>query len=428
MSKLIKIIFYSGMIFLFPSQVCFPQNKILDEIAKINYQNNSLQWQKRNRHLIPSLSEAEAILKLNQDRDFDSQDIDKDGVVNHLDPSPFDWREIGYQPFGVLEFLSWRHPWNEYKYREEQLERVLKLIKESGAAFIRVDFIWEDIEPQKGKYIFDKYDKIVSLCAKENLRLLAILDYSASWAAARWNSPPNNLQDYAEFCKVVVNRYKDKIKYWEIWNEPDSQIYWIPQDDMATYTKLLEISYKAIKQVDPSSKVVLGGVTEAGYYAIKRIYENGGKNYFDIINIHPFVDPLSEQGFQRIFIIYDKLERLMVQFKDSNKKIWFTEIGCPGVGKNIKSKGWWKGKSPDEKKQAEFLFKIYTQLIKLPNLEKIFWAFFRDNKDHFKNDIDYFGLIRWDFSKKKSFYAYKKSFIKWLNSQENYRNKKRKED
>ena len=108
------------------------------------------------------------------------------------------------------------------------------------------------------------------------------------------------------------------------------------------------------------------------------------------------------------------MEKLKIKHDDKGVKIWFTEIGCPGMGGRIKSKGWWMGKSSSEEEQAEFISYVYADVIKLPNAEKVFWAFFRDNKDHFKNDMDYFGLVRWDFSKKPAFNKLKESFIYWL--------------
>ncbi|MDD5005112.1 MAG: cellulase family glycosylhydrolase [Candidatus Omnitrophica bacterium] len=384
-------------------------------LPKVSYKNNSREWHARNDYLIPGDKETEVILSLNQKRDFNSNDIDADGVVNSVDPSMYDWREIGYQPFGVLEFLSWRHEWNNYKYSEDDLKKVADLLSEAGVTFVRMDFLWQDIEPQKDNFDFAKYDFIVDLLSKKNIRILGVLGYCASWAGDDWNYIPRNLEDFTGYVSSVVSRYKDSIKYWEIWNEPDSTIYWKTQDAMQTYTNLLKESFLAAKKVDPSCRIVLGGMTSEGFYAIKNVYRNGGKDYFDIINIHPFVNPLDAAQMQRVYAIYNNLERLKLQYNDKDKKIWFTEIGCPGIGPGIETKGWWIGKSPSEEGQAKFLYYIYTDLIDLPNVEKIFWAYFRDNKDHFKNDVDYFGLIRWDFSKKPAFIVFQRRCQRWIN-------------
>ena len=381
---------------------------------KTSYKNNSQQWHNRNDHLMPDDKEIEVILSLKQKRDFTNIDIDGDGVVNSIDPSVYDWREIGYQPFGTLAFLSWRHDWNNYKYSDSDLKKTVKLLKEAGVAFVRMDFLWQDIESENDEFDFAKYDFIVDLLSEKNIRILGVLGYCADWAGEDWNRAPNNLEDFTDYISKVIFRYKHKIKYWEIWNEPDSMSYWQPQDDMKIYTELLKRSYAAAKKIDPSCKIVLGGMTSQGYYAIKNIYKNGGKDYFDIINIHPFVDPLNPNEHKRIYAIYKNLEKLKIQYNDKDKKIWFTEIGCPGIGPEIESKGWWIGKSPSEKQQAQFLYSIYTDVIELLNLEKVFWAYFRDNKGHFENDVDYFGLIRWNFSKKPAFGVFKKRYRHWL--------------
>ena len=34
-------------------------------------------------------------------------------------------------------------------------------------------------------------------------------------------SPPSHIELWRRYVRVLGNRYKGKIKYWEIWNEPD---------------------------------------------------------------------------------------------------------------------------------------------------------------------------------------------------------------
>ena len=98
---------------------------------------------------------------------------------------------------------------------------------------------------------------------------------------------------------------------------------------------------------------------------------------------------------------------------DCHKKIWITEIGCPGVRRGLAVNKWWLGKNPTEKQQASWLKKVYTELLKDENVEKAFWAFFRDTKEHWDNGVDYFGIIRWNYSKKPAFNAYRDSFNAW---------------
>ena len=382
----------------------------------ISYDKRSLEWHKRNAHLIPDAIESAAIVKLNQDYSRSwrtNNDLDGDGVPDEYDPSPYDWRENGYNPFGVLEFLSWDHPWNSNKYDKQGLERIVKLMKEAGVTFVRVDFLWQDMEPQEGRWTFGKYDYLVDLLTRNQIRILGLLSYSASWAGEDWNYPPFDNATFVNYASRVISRYKDKVKYWEVWNEPDSTTYWKCRDEMRGYTRLLKEVYISAKQADPSCKIVLGGLTSEGFFALKNIYRNGGKDYFDVMNIHPFTNPLLENRVRYVLALYNNIKKEMVRNGDGYKKIWFTEIGCPGVKDFSKSDGWWEGRSPTEKQQARWAREIYTQFIKFDDVEKVFWAFFRDNNRHFNNDVDYFGLVRWDYSRKSGFYAYHKCSREW---------------
>ena len=313
-------------------------------------------------------------------------------------------------PFGVLEFLSWNHAWNNYHYKEKETEKAVQMMREAGVRFVRMDILWEDIEPIQGEYHFEKYDKLLELLSKNNIKVLGLLSYNASWAAPNWNSPPNRTF-FVNYAKVVAHRYKDRVKYWEIWNEPDDTQYWTPQDDMRSYTDLLKAVYPVLKNEDPSCTVVLGGLSKTIAVSLRRIYKNGGKDSFDVVNFHPFVDPLLPNSLEMLEGIYKGAYHVMEQKGDAGKPIWFSELGCPGVKTPDSSNGWWLGKSPVESEQSEWVSKVYANVLKWKGVKKVFWAFFRDTDNYFKNGIDHFGLVRGDLSPKPSYEAYRKAAL-----------------
>lgn len=316
-------------------------------------------------------------------------------------------------PFGVLEFLHWNHAWNSYKYpSEKDLVKVISLMKNAGVGIVRMDFLWEDIEPREAEFNFTKYDKIVDLLCQKNITILAILNYNVSWVSpgAKWNTAPKDNKLFVNYATKLIERYKGKIKYWEIWNEPDSGTYWEPQDGLKSYCRLLKEVYIAAKKVNPECKILNGGLAN-GLGSINRLYDNGAGGYFDILNIHFFETPLTANAIKAV-TAYPKLAyKIMSRNGDADKLIWITEIGCPGVKNTVKTKNWWMGKNPDELQQAQWVTKVYSELLKNDKVEKIFWAFFRDCNKHWGTGVDYFGLVRWDLSKKPSFGAYKKCFI-----------------
>lgn len=344
------------------------------------------------------------------DKDFSA----KSGVP----PNLAGMRKNMQNPFGVLEFLHWSHPWNNNKYsRKEDLIKVVALMKQAGAAYVRMDFLWEDIEPKEGQFEFAKYDYIVDLLNKNNINILGLLDYSASWASPEglWNYPPENNKLFLSYALRVIERYKDKVKYWEVWNEPDSSAYWRPQDGLKSYCRLLKDVYLAAKRIDPDCRILNGGLAQ-GLSSVNRLYDNGAKDYFDILNIHIFENPLNQDSIKAV-VAYPRLAyKIMSRNGDAHKNIWVTEIGCPGVKRGQEERNWWMGKNPDERQQALWVKEVFTELLKQGYVNKIFWAFFRDCNSHWSNGIDYFGLIRWDFSRKPSFKAYKECFSNWKKS------------
>jgi hypothetical protein len=324
----------------------------------------------------------------------------------------------GDSPFGVLEFLHWDHAWNRYKYHDRaSLEKSFKLMKDARVGIVRMDFLWQDIEPVQGEFDFSKYDLIVELAKKHGIEILGILDYSADWASScrEWNCAPSENKLFINYAVAVVSRYKGKVRYWELWNEPDSPIYWKQQDGLKEYCRLLKQVYTAVKEIDPDCKVLNGGLA-GGIASVNRLYDNGAGGYFDILNIHIFESPFN-QGAQKRIAAYPRIAyNIMKRNNDAEKKIWITEIGSPGLRRPKSAKDWWLGKNPDERRQAAWVSDVYGQLLDLAYVEKVFWAFFRDCKQHFKTGVDHFGLVRWDFSKKPSYYSYKKSALKWHKS------------
>ncbi|MCX5714307.1 MAG: cellulase family glycosylhydrolase [Candidatus Omnitrophica bacterium] len=149
--------------------------------------------------------------------------------------------QMSENPFGVLEFLHWNHSWNNHKYAtHEDLEKAVRLMREAGVGIVRMDFLWQDIEPQPGEFHFEKYDFIVDLLRDNDIGILGILDYTSDWASpqGKWNYPAKNDRKFIDYARKVVGRYQDKVKYWEIWNEPDSHTYWEPQDGLVAYCAL----------------------------------------------------------------------------------------------------------------------------------------------------------------------------------------------
>lgn len=313
-------------------------------------------------------------------------------------------------PLGALEFLHWDHSWNNYKYPSKRsLQKIIGLIRDAGVGCVRLDFLWQDIEPKQGAFQFSKYDYIVNLLLKNNIQILGLLNYSTGWASpkGKWNCPSSDTSFFVNYARSVAGRYKNQVKYWEIWNEPDSSVYWEKQDGLRRYCFLLRDTYRDLKRINPEFKVLNGGFAN-GAKSVEQFYKHRPNRCFDILNIHIFDSPGHPGYLKRMVDVVLSAYRVMLANGDGAKKIWVTETGCPGVKRGIKTNNWWLGTNPTEKAQAEFVKLVIPALIRCPQVEKVFWAFFRDTWDHWQDGTDYLGLVRWDFSRKPAFFNYKK--------------------
>ncbi len=232
------------------------------------------------------------------------------------------------------------------------MDRTLEMARDAGLGWVKQHFPWEDIELKKGtfwndqlnKSTWEKYDRIVALAQKYHLRIIARLDRPPDWTRkdnSRKEAPPDNFQDYADFVEAVARRYKGKIQYYQLWNEPNIWPEWGNKPiDPAAYVNLLRVGYEAIKRADPDAYVLsapLAQTTENSPRAMEDLrylegmYKSGAKNYFDVFlaNAYGFSSPPDDPpdpnvlNFQRVLLLRD----IMVRNGDGDKPVWFNEFG-----------------------------------------------------------------------------------------------------
>lgn len=140
----------------------------------------------------------------------------------------------------------------------------------------------------------------------------------------------------------IVSAYKDQIKVWEIWNEPNWNTGFGAPGDPVKYTEFLKRAYTKAKQADPYC-VVLGGsilgTDDAGLNFLRLMYDNGAKDYMDAVAIHPYcttVSPLypHETSTGKAFWKLVWAKNIITEYGDENKKIWITEVGWATQGTN----------------------------------------------------------------------------------------------
>lgn len=183
-----------------------------------------------------------------------------------------------------------------------------------GLRVVRFDAAWNTIEPRPpvgSVHSFDWrfYDRVVSALASAGLRWYPVLDYSAAWAAAlpgNVKSAPADPGAFAAFAGALAARYGRNGSFWrehpelptvpvasyEIWNEENSDYFWQPQPDPASYATLYLSARDAIHAVDPASEVVVGGLIPArdaaGFLVGMLTARPDAAGQIDAVAIHPY--------------------------------------------------------------------------------------------------------------------------------------------
>ncbi len=99
--------------------------------------------------------------------------------------------------------------------------------RDATVKWVRIDFNWVNAQPTNAAPDFTLFDQIIDGARARNLEVLAVIGYGPAWASSgdtkadgSTNDVPN-VAPWSAFVTASVNRYKNRITHWEIWNEPN---------------------------------------------------------------------------------------------------------------------------------------------------------------------------------------------------------------
>jgi hypothetical protein len=183
-------------------------------------------------------------------------------------------------------------------------------------AWYRV-FLWNTVEPVQGEFEWGATDRYMQEAEKKDMSVLAVLGYPPAWASTyspaereRLGLPengkfanqsdryqPRDIEEWKDYVRAVVTRYKGRVKYWEIYNEVDFHPPGMQASFSGTtedYFELLKTAYEVIKSVDSDAQVMpagfslIRGVTDSEMPL--DLLEMGAAEYFDIFALHGYTD------------------------------------------------------------------------------------------------------------------------------------------
>lgn len=194
---------------------------------------------------------------------------------------------------------------------------------------------WFGLEPRKGEWNFRKFDNAMQLMERRGVDVLYTLGETPTWASSNPSvkgpyvfgqlAPPRQLSDWEDYVRTVAQRYRGRIRHYELWNEPA-----VREVDGAsahfTAGQLVELgqaAYRIIKQVDPAARLttpaMVGG--EKGIDRMDAYLAAGGNRVTDIVSFHYYGLP------EQIPQYHVALHKVMARHGLAHLPVWNTEFG-----------------------------------------------------------------------------------------------------
>jgi polysaccharide biosynthesis protein PslG len=292
-----------------------------------------------------------------------------------------------------------------------------------GAAVDRLELRWDQLEPSPGIYDFTALDDTLAMNDQIGFSVLAVVDGTPSWATpgtlAPGNAPPigldqpvflaggdlNPTNPWAGFLATVAARYGTRIRAWEIWNEPNSNVFWNGTPDQ--YARLLAVAQTVLAKAAPAAPVLVGGMVSddgafLGAVAAARCAAGPCAGVFSpAVAWHVYDNPAD-------IVRLASLTRRLLQAYTVTPEVWITEANVPVDDPQAPDDAIVGQDAVSLNRQAAFVLQAYT-LARLAGVRTlvIYRASDVDDQGH------YWGLLRNDGSARPALLAYRTA-AQWL--------------
>lgn len=243
---------------------------------------------------------------------------------------------------------------------------MLQLCKRAGIDWMRDwSMKWQDVEPEKGKFTFEETDAQIDRVVREKLNVIEVLPFpSTMWNTTAPESVPKNdpwyltfsdkhdvqtqfdeilaesgsrigrlgyaprdMNEFKNYVGQTVAHYKDRVQYWQCFNEPLLTSYALPRCvyKTADYVKYVEAFAEAARQANPQCKILAGfnlGALPQSLNVPKEFIALGGLKPIDIFTLHTYPGTNPPEWIEKALVPVAEL----MQEQGIKRPIWFTEF------------------------------------------------------------------------------------------------------
>ena len=211
----------------------------------------------------------------------------------------------------------------------------IEMLAQTGVGWAQICFRFTP----EDRLDWEHNDMLVHQLADHNIQILGhiggigrlpVLRKETDEGGTSWANPVINsdaIAAYAMNLTQIVDRYKDKIFYWEIWNEIDNAHFWQPKPNAEEYAELFNLSRNIILAIQPEAKIISGSLT-VRYDSpfVEQLIQLGVIEKTDYFGFHPPRHlPEYGDGAYPNREDYDRVIRLLKNINPSIQ-MWDTEV------------------------------------------------------------------------------------------------------
>lgn len=181
----------------------------------------------------------------------------------------------------------------------------LGVLRAAGFGWARHHFEWCTLEAEPGRFDWSESDRLVAAISAAGLEPVAVLNTTPAWALAPEDAvnnnslaPPADFTAFAHFAAAFARRYGDRIRYYQIWDEPNIAPHWGARHiNPVAYAQMLRVVAPAVRSADADAVILtaaLAPTSDRGHLAIDEVYflqrmiAAGAAPFFDVVAVQPF--------------------------------------------------------------------------------------------------------------------------------------------
>jgi cellulase (glycosyl hydrolase family 5) len=286
--------------------------------------------------------------------------------------------------------------------------------RDANATVLKTTVYWFNVAPRRPAnaaspfdpaYQWQDLDEFVRHAADRDIEVMLTIWGTPRWAGPARNRMPRRLADLTNFSRALAARYSGRtrslpfVRFYSIWNEPNLQLFLMPQFDArgrsvapANYAKLHRAGYAGIKAASRGALVALGETSARGRdrkkAGISDTHSPGKfaellskarpRVRFDAYAHHPYSSPVNQPPTQRVRwpnVSMTTLPRFGASldkwFGRRNIPVWLTEYGHET--------------RPEEPRgvtyaqQASYMRTAYGMARRNARVQMVIWFALRDN-------------------------------------------------